>query len=117
MMIVMLILTIVLAASMPILTKRSKIKAAEIKVSSIPRGSIIIIWHGSVATIPEGWHLCDGTNGTPDLRSRFVYGAGGDTNTKSSFATGWNNVNRTLASGLVKEVRTSSYNSCRNAMA
>lgn len=37
--------------------------------------------------------MCDGNNGTPDLRSRFVYGAGGDINTKSSFSSGWNNVN------------------------
>ncbi|GAH63477.1 unnamed protein product, partial [marine sediment metagenome] len=29
-----------------------------------------------VADIPAGWHLCDGTKGTPDLRSRFVVGAG-----------------------------------------
>lgn len=33
------------------------------------------MWHGMIANIPDGWHLCDGTNGTPDLRSRFVRGA------------------------------------------
>ena len=27
-------------------------------------------------SIPSGWHLCDGTNGTPDLRNRFIIGAG-----------------------------------------
>jgi hypothetical protein len=32
----------------------------------------IWIWHGSVASIPRGWHLCDGSDGTPDLRSKFV---------------------------------------------
>lgn len=32
----------------------------------------IVIWAGSVATIPPGWHLCDGNEGTPDLRDRFV---------------------------------------------
>ena len=37
----------------------------------IPSGGIII-WSGS--TVPNGWHLCDGTNGTPDLRNRFVMG-------------------------------------------
>lgn len=37
----------------------------------------IIMWHGSAANIPEGWALCDGQNGTPDLRGRFVVGAGG----------------------------------------
>jgi hypothetical protein len=36
----------------------------------------IIIWSGSVASIPATWQLCDGTNGTPNLRDRFVVGAG-----------------------------------------
>lgn len=31
-------------------------------------------------TIPSGWALCDGNNGTPDLRSRFVIGATGSFN-------------------------------------
>jgi hypothetical protein len=38
----------------------------------------IILWSGTVASIPSGWHLCDGTSGTPDLRSRFIVGAGSD---------------------------------------
>jgi len=40
----------------------------------------IVIWSGVLANIPDGWQACDGTNGTPDLRSRFVEGAtgGGD---------------------------------------
>lgn len=37
----------------------------------------IILWWGQISTIPAGWALCDGTNGTPDLRDRFVVGAGG----------------------------------------
>tara|TARA_R110000868_G_scaffold275101_2_gene534798 strand:- start:527 stop:1411 length:885 start_codon:yes stop_codon:yes gene_type:complete len=37
---------------------------------------IIAIWSGSVATIPIGWLLCDGTNGTLDLRDKFIVGAG-----------------------------------------
>ena len=41
----------------------------------VPKGGIII-WSGSVNDIPAGWVLCDGTNGTPDLRDRFVLGAG-----------------------------------------
>ena len=35
-----------------------------------------MMWSGSIADIPTGWQLCDGTNGTPDLRDRFVIGAG-----------------------------------------
>lgn len=37
---------------------------------------MILMWSGSVATIPNGFHLCDGTAGTPDLRDRFVVGSG-----------------------------------------
>lgn len=37
---------------------------------------IIAMWTGAISTIPTGWVLCDGTNATPDLRSRFIKGAG-----------------------------------------
>lgn len=36
----------------------------------------IIMWSGSVSNIPDGWTLCNGQNGTPDLRDRFILGAG-----------------------------------------
>jgi microcystin-dependent protein len=41
----------------------------------VPSGGIIM-WSGAIGAIPTGWLLCDGTNGTPDLRDRFVVGAG-----------------------------------------
>ena len=37
---------------------------------------MIMLWSGSSASIPSGWLLCDGTSSTPDLRNRFVVGAG-----------------------------------------
>jgi hypothetical protein len=37
---------------------------------------MIILWSGSIASIPSGWALCDGTGGTPNLRDRFIVGAG-----------------------------------------
>jgi hypothetical protein len=43
--------------------------------TSLPTGCIII-WSGSVGSVPIGFVLCDGTNGTPDLRNSFVIGAG-----------------------------------------
>jgi microcystin-dependent protein len=43
----------------------------------LPSG-VILLWSGSIATIPTGWVLCDGTNSTPDLRDRFVVGADAD---------------------------------------
>lgn len=42
---------------------------------SIMKG-MIVIWSGAIENIPSGWGLCDGTQGTPDLRNRFVVGAG-----------------------------------------
>lgn len=36
---------------------------------------MIALWIGTLATIPPPWSLCDGTNGTPDLRDKFVRGA------------------------------------------
>ncbi len=44
-------------------------------IELMPQGAIIM-WNGSVATLPTGWQLCDGTAGTPDLRNRFIVGAG-----------------------------------------
>jgi len=45
---------------------------------------MIIFWYGTVALIPHGWRLCDGTNGTPRLVNSHVVGAGG------SYAVGAN---------------------------
>lgn len=39
----------------------------------IPSG-VVLIWTGAADAVPEGWALCDGSNGTPDLRGRFVVG-------------------------------------------
>lgn len=43
---------------------------------AVPTGGIIM-WSGSIASIPAGWFLCDGANGTPNLTNRFVVQAGG----------------------------------------
>jgi hypothetical protein len=37
---------------------------------------MILLWSGSVANIPAGYVLCNGSNGTPDLRNKFIVGAG-----------------------------------------
>jgi hypothetical protein len=41
----------------------------------IPTGGILL-WSGSIGSIPAGFVLCNGNNGTPDLRDRFIVGAG-----------------------------------------
>lgn len=39
---------------------------------------MILMWNGTIATIPGGWALCDGSNGTPDLRNRMIVCADAD---------------------------------------
>ena len=46
-------------------------------VGGVPSG-LICMWSGTIANIPSGWYLCNGSNGTPDLRDRFVIGATSD---------------------------------------
>ena len=41
--------------------------------TGIPSG-FIGLWSGAANAIPSGWYLCNGSNGTPDLRGRFVVG-------------------------------------------
>lgn len=43
--------------------------------SYLPSG-VILLWSGAISAIPSGWVLCNGSNSTPDLRNRFVVGAG-----------------------------------------
>lgn len=52
--------------------------------AAVPVGSIVM-WSGSIASIPAKWVLCNGLNGTPNLTNRFVLGAG---NTYAVGATG-----------------------------
>lgn len=47
--------------------------------SLLPYGSIIM-WYGNSTNVPAGWQICDGTNGTPDLRDQFIVGASSDYN-------------------------------------
>lgn len=42
---------------------------------SLPIGAVIM-WAGTQDTVPDGWHICNGEEGTIDLRDRFVLGAG-----------------------------------------
>ena len=56
-------------------------------IEGVPSG-VITLWSGSTGSIPSGWVICDGTNSTPDLRDRFVVGAG---STYAVAATGGSN--------------------------
>lgn len=53
----------------------TKFATTEFVRDIIPSG-VIVMWSGSIASVPSGWYLCNGSNGTPDLRNRFIVGAG-----------------------------------------
>ncbi len=44
---------------------------------ALPVRGMIMLWTGAAEDCPPGWAICDGTGGTPDLRDRFLFGAGG----------------------------------------
>ena len=49
------------------------ITSAQVPASFVT--GMIMMWSGTIATIPSGWVLCNGSNSTPDLRDKFVVGA------------------------------------------
>lgn len=70
----------VLKDTFPNISAPVTVTAAQLN-AAIPVG-FIGMWSGSISTIPSGWALCDGSAGRPDLRDRFIVGAG------SSYAPG-----------------------------
>jgi len=54
----------------------SDVSALQAQTNAFVPSGAIIMWTGSPAGVPAGYRLCDGSNGTPDLRGRFVVGAG-----------------------------------------
>ena len=53
---------------------------------AFPSGGIIM-WSGTLASIPAGWALCNGSNGTPNLIDRFIYSVGTSENPGASGGT------------------------------
>ncbi len=46
------------------------------QINNLLPSGVIVMWSGTVATIPTGWALCNGANGTPNLTDKFIMGAG-----------------------------------------
>jgi microcystin-dependent protein len=65
----------VTATTQAVSTNNTQVATTAFVRSIIPAG-VILMWSGSIASIPSGWLLCNGTSGTPDLRDRFIVGAG-----------------------------------------
>ena len=81
------------------------VNGGELTVNGINPGvpvGVISIWSGDAGSVPEGWAVCDGKNGTPDLSGRFVVGAGSSVG--SSMASDGGPAYSKGASGGVREV-------------
>jgi len=65
------------APTKPYNTNTTDVATTAFVQSVLPRG-MIMMWNSTAATIPTGWQLCNGTNGTPDLRGQFIVGSTGD---------------------------------------
>lgn len=76
--------TKITATTMPYNASNTAVATTAYVNSVLPYG-VIMMWSGSTGTVPTGWQLCDGSNGTPNLRDRFIIGAG---NSYSVGATG-----------------------------
>ena len=53
----------------------TKLTLTQVADLIVPIGSIML-WSGSIGSIPANWALCNGLNGTPNLQDRFIVGAG-----------------------------------------
>ena len=73
--------TLVSGTNIKTVNSTSLLGSGDIVVGGVPTG-VITLWSGTVASIPAGWALCNGANGTPNLQDRFIVGAG------SSYAVG-----------------------------
>lgn len=73
----------------------SSITPAKLTDTGFPIGGIVI-WSGTIGAIPAGFSICNGTNGTPDMRGKFVVGAG---STYTNLSTGGNDTQTTSSNG------------------
>ena len=81
--------------------KRIKIRLEAPIEQSVPIGTIVAFYSKN-GEIPEGWAICNGDNGTPDLRNRFLKGAG--TLSENGRKGGKNIVEGTIKIGKLKLV-------------
>lgn len=49
----------------------------------VPRGTIVM-WYGSSSSVPTGWAICNGSNGTPNMMNMFPRGASSTSYSSSS---------------------------------
>ena len=65
-----------LLATTDFVQKVANVVSKKVVSTALPKG-VIMLWSGSAASIPDGWLLCNGVGGTPNLIDTFVIAAGG----------------------------------------
>lgn len=86
----------------------SKFASTEWVNKLIPKGSIIM-FNGLSSEIPKGWHICDGTEGTPNLTGKFIKASNtsGETGGKSTIQISEENMPRHTHTFVGNQVTTS----------
>ena len=86
----------------------SKFASTEWVNKLIPKGSIIM-FNGLSSEIPKGWHICDGTEGTPNLTGKFIKASNtsGETGGKSTIQILEENMPRHTHTFVGNQVTTS----------
>ena len=64
---------LLILSSLVAFTRANPSSSPAVQVGAFPKGAIIA-WNAKSGAVPAGWAICDGTNGTPDLRRRFLMG-------------------------------------------
>ena len=59
----------------------------QVNAAPIPQGGIIM-WSGAVQSLPSGWALCNGQNGTPNLQNKFIVASNNATGTPTTTISG-----------------------------
>jgi len=75
-----------------------------IEASNIVPDNSVILFSGAINTIPSGWQLCDGTNTHPNLKNKFVVGAG------DTYAVGATGGRKTIAGHVLSINEMPSHN-------
>jgi microcystin-dependent protein len=65
------------AGNVLVLDGNGQIPLSVLPTEGLFHRGMIMDWYGQSNQVPSGWHICDGTNGTPDLRDKFIISAGG----------------------------------------
>jgi microcystin-dependent protein len=89
--------------------KNTNTWATEINTHNTP--DIIVAYRGNVAAIPQGWLICDGTNGTPNLKGKFIVGQDtGNSNYNTLYEAGGAKKHQLSVSQMASHYHSYDYN-------